>query len=166
MALSVDMKEENSEQINKLVQSYIETKLSSVWNDKMVDMTLQAVLTVAREKCGGGATSSYSNPYNHKMEVDIKCFAKVEKIPGGEINDSTVLKVVMFNKDTAQSKMRRHIEIPCILLLDCPLKYRKGELQTNIEIAKTADYKTMLRMEENYFENIWTWLKATNQKTA
>ena len=155
MALSVDVKEENSAQMKKLVQSCIGTKFSSRWNDKMVDMALQAVLTVAREKGSGGSSSnSSSNPYNHKMEVDIKRYAKVEKIPGGEISDSTVLKGVMFNKDTTHSKMRRHITNPRILLLDCPLEYKKGESQTNVEITNTEDWNTMLRMEEEYVENM------------
>lgn len=121
----------------------------------MVDMALQAVLTVARKQGSTTAESSTSsNPYNHKMEVDIKRYAKVEKIPGGEIEDSTVLKGVMFNKDTTHSNMRRKIENPRILLLDCPLEYKKGESQTNVEITNTEDWNTMLRMEEEYVENM------------
>jgi len=153
LALDVDVND--TEQMMKLVQSSIGTKFSSRWNDKMVQMALQAVLTVAREK--GSSTPSNgtsSNPYNHKVEVDIKRYAKVEKIPGGEINDSTVLKGVMFNKDTTHSKMRRKIENPRILLLDCPLEYKKGESQTNVEITNTEDWNTMLRMEEEYVENM------------
>lgn len=128
----------------------------------MVEMALQAVLTVARDKsstpaqsaAAGAPPNSASNPYNHKVEVDIKRYAKVEKIPGGEITDSTVLKGVMFNKDTAHSKMRRRIANPRILLLDCPLEYKKGESQTNVEITNTEDWNTMLRMEEEYVENM------------
>ena len=47
LALHVDL--HDKEQMMKLVQSCIGTKFSSRWNDKMVDMALQAVLTVARE---------------------------------------------------------------------------------------------------------------------
>lgn len=120
----------------------------------MVEMALQAVLTVARPKGSSQESSTSSKPYNHQMEVDIKRYAKVEKIPGGEIADSTVLKGVMFNKDTTHTKMRRKIENPRILLLDCPLEYKKGESQTNVEITNTEDWNTMLRMEEEYVENM------------
>lgn len=41
-----------------------------------------------------------------------------------------VLDGVMFNKDVTHSKMRRRIENPRILLLDCPLEYKKGEVST------------------------------------
>jgi len=144
----------DNETMKDLVKSCIGTKFSSRWNDKMVEMALQAVLTVARPKANNPSQTSSSNPYNHTMEVDIKRYAKVEKIPGGEIDDSIVLKGVMFNKDTSHSKMRRRIEKPRILLLDCPLEYKKGESQTNVEITNTDDWNTMLRMEEEYVENM------------
>ncbi|KAJ1758026.1 T-complex protein 1 subunit gamma, partial [Coemansia sp. RSA 1591] len=54
-------------------------------------------------------------------EVDIKRFARVEKVPGGEIEESRVLDGVMINKDVVHPKMRRRIENPRIVLLDCPL---------------------------------------------
>merc|ERR1712004_323499 len=60
-----------------------------------------------------------------KKEIDIKRYAKVEKIPGGTIEDSAVLKGVMFNKDFTHPKMKRRIENPRILLLDCNLEYKK-----------------------------------------
>ena len=60
----------------------------------------------------------------------------------------------MFNKDVTHSKMRRRIEKPRILLLDSPLEYKKGESQTNVEITNTDDWNTMLKMEEEYVENM------------
>ena len=36
---------------------------------------------------------------------------------------------------------------PRVLLLDCPLEYKKGESQTNVEITKEEDWDTLLRME-------------------
>uniref|UniRef100_A0A7S2XKF7 T-complex protein 1 subunit gamma n=1 Tax=Attheya septentrionalis TaxID=420275 RepID=A0A7S2XKF7_9STRA len=140
--------------MKKLVESCIGTKFSSRWNDKMVDMAIAAVLTVARPSSNSPETSTAHTPYNHKMEVDIKRYAKVEKIPGGEISDSCVLKGVMFNKDVTHSKMRRKIENPRILLLDSPLEYKKGESQTNVEITDEEDWNTMLKMEEEYVENM------------
>lgn len=86
-----------------------------------VDIALDAVQKVTLTE--GGRT-----------EVDIKRYAKVEKIPGGTIDDSSVLNGVMINKDVTHSKMRRLIKNPRIVLLDCPLEYKKGESQTNVEI--------------------------------
>ena len=58
--------------------------------------------------------------------IDIKRYAKVEKILGGDMEDCRVLKGVMINKDVVHAKMRRRIEKPRILLLDCTLETRRA----------------------------------------
>ena len=102
----------------------------------MCKLALQAVRTVTFEVGSG------------RKEIDIKRYARVEKIPGGEIEDSVVLDGVMLNKDITHPKMRRRIENPRVILLDCPLEYKKGESQTNIEISKEDDWNRILQIEE------------------
>ncbi|KAL7272026.1 T-complex protein 1 subunit gamma [Rhizina undulata] len=119
-----------------LISSSIGTKFVSRWSKLMCNLALSAVRTVAKD-AGAGTP-----------EVDIKRYARVEKIPGGEIEDSKVLDGVMVNKDITHPKMRRRIENPRIVLLDCPLEYKKGESQTNIEISKDEDWKKILEIEE------------------
>ena len=51
-----------------------------------------------------------------------------------------MLKGVMLNKDVVHGRMRRRIENPRIVLLDCNLEYKKGESQTNIELSKETDF--------------------------
>jgi hypothetical protein len=47
----------------------------------------------------------------------------------------------MFQKDVvAPGRMRRKIRRPRILLLDCPLEYKKGENQTNVELTREEDW--------------------------
>jgi len=60
----------------------------------------------------------------------------------------------MFNKDVTHPKMRRRIEKPRILLLDCNLEYKKGESQTNIEMMKEADFAAILEQEETYIKKM------------
>jgi len=107
----------------------------------MCNLAITAVQTVSVEE-------------GDKTEIDIKRYAKVEKIPGGEIEDSIVLKGVMLNKDITHPKMRRRIENPRILLLDCPLEYKKGESQTNFEIQNEDDFTRLLKIEEEYIARI------------
>jgi len=88
-------------------------------------------------------------------DVDIKNYIKVEKVPGGQLEDSRVLKGVMINKDVvAPGKMRRKIVNPRIILLDSPLEYKKGENQTNAELLKEEDWSLLLKMEEEYIEEL------------
>ena len=120
----------------QLISSSIGTKFVSRWSELMCNLALKAVRIVSHEAGGG------------KKEIDIKRYAKVEKIPGGEIEDSKVLDGVMLNKDITHPKMRRLIKNPRVILLDCPLEYKKGESQTNIEISKEDDWNRILQIEE------------------
>jgi T-complex protein 1 subunit gamma len=61
---------------------------------------------------------------------------------------------VMFNKDVVHQQMRRRIENPRILILDCNLEYKKGESQTNIELVNEQDYTRILQLEEEYIDQI------------
>lgn len=84
-----------------------------------------------------------------KREVEIKKYAKVEKIPGGAMDDCRVISGVMFTKDVVNpDRMRRKIDKPRILLLDCPVEYKKGENQTAVELCDEADFAELLQQEE------------------
>lgn len=144
LADALDIVEEISLPVNinddkamyQLISSSIGTKFVSRWSELMCNLALKAVRIVSHEAGGG------------KKEIDIKRYAKVEKIPGGEIEDSKVLDGVMLNKDITHPKMRRLIKNPRVILLDCPLEYKKGESQTNIEISKEDDWNRILQIEE------------------
>jgi len=145
IATDVDVKDIS--QMTELVEAALGTKFSSRWSSNLVGMAIEAVLKVVKEEGG-------------RKEIDIKRYVRVEKIPGGEMNDCRVLNGVMFDKDVTHPKMRRHIENPRIMLLDCPLEYKKGESQTNVEITKEEDWNTLLRMEEEYVENLCAQIVA------
>lgn len=123
-----------------LIKTSIGTKFVSRWSEQMCKLALKAVQTVATTEQGSGSKENKT--------VDLKRYARVEKVPGGEIESSRVLDGVMMAKDVTHPKMRRRIENPRILLLDCPLEYKKGESQTNIEITKEADWNRILEIEE------------------
>ncbi|KAI0809326.1 T-complex protein 1 [Xylaria sp. FL0064] len=140
ISLPIDINDDKA--MNSLISSSIGTKFVSRWSDLMCSLALKAVRTVSWEVGNG------------KQEVDIKRYARVEKIPGGEIEDSRVLDGVMLNKDITHPKMRRRIENPRIVLLDCPLEYKKGESQTNIEITKEEDWNRILQIEEEQVKSM------------
>lgn len=54
----------------------------------------------------------------------------------------------MFNKDVTHANMRREIDNPRVVLLDCPLEYKKGESMTAMEFTKAEDFKKAIEMEE------------------
>jgi len=139
VATPIDL--DNKAEVRKVVQSCVGTKFIAKWSDLACDIAMDAVKTVSTDETG-------------KKEIDIKRYAKVEKIPGGTIEDSKVLKGVMFNKDVTHPKMKRRIEKPRILLLDCNLEYKKGESQTNIELMKEEDFSKVLEQEETFIKKM------------
>ncbi|KAI0056138.1 T-complex protein 1, partial [Artomyces pyxidatus] len=133
--ISVPIDTNDDAQMLALIKTSIGTKFVIRWSDLMCKLALDAVRIVAADDAG-------------VRTVDIKRYARVEKVPGGEIEDSRVLSGVMLNKDVTHPQMRRRIHNPRIVLLDCPLEYKKGESQTNIEISKETDYARINQIEE------------------
>ncbi|KAF9523110.1 chaperonin Cpn60/TCP-1 family [Crepidotus variabilis] len=133
--ISIPIDVNDDAQMLALIKTSIGTKFVVRWSDLMCKLALQAVRTVAQDT-------------NGMQTVDIKRYARVEKVPGGEIEQSTVLKGVMLNKDITHPNMRRRIEKPRIILLDCPLEYKKGESQTNMEFSKESDWARAQEIEE------------------
>ncbi|KDQ20348.1 hypothetical protein BOTBODRAFT_27769 [Botryobasidium botryosum FD-172 SS1] len=133
--ISVPIDTSSDDDMLALIKTSIGTKFAVRWSDLMCKLALQAVRTVAQNDEG-------------IKTVDIKRYARVEKVPGGTIEDCQVLSGVMLNKDVTHPKMRRRIANPRIILLDCPLEYKKGESQTNIEISKEEDWNRVLQIEE------------------
>uniref|UniRef100_UPI00398F8B96 T-complex protein 1 subunit gamma n=1 Tax=Pristiophorus japonicus TaxID=55135 RepID=UPI00398F8B96 len=129
------------EMMLKMIKSAINTKVNNLQVDLACNIALDAVRTVEFEE-------------NGRREIDIKKYAKVEKIPGGFIHDSCVLRGVMLNKDVTHPRMRRQVKNPRIMLLDCSLEYKKGESQTDIEITREEDFTRILQMEEDYIQQI------------
>ena len=127
--------------MQKIVKSSIGTKFSSKWGNLNVDLAVKAVKTVYRKE-------------GEIVEIDTKRYAKVEKLPGGLLEECEVLNGVMFNKDVTHPGMRRLIKNPRVVLLDCTLEYKKGESMTNMEFTKEDDFKRALEMEEEEVMNM------------
>lgn len=161
--VSIPIDVNDKAQMAGLIKSCIGTKFINRWSDLMCGLALDAVRCVAME-------------VNGKREVDIKRYARVEKVrgvcekilrddvyscmsmrsqvPGGEMEESCVLDGVMINKDVTHPKMRRYIENPRIVLLDCPLEYKKGESHTDIEVSSEEHWSRYLQIEEEQIQQM------------
>merc|ERR1719316_2199346 len=140
LAYQVDT--DSNEKMREIVGAAIDTKFVSRWGNLISDLAIKAVQTVVVEKPDG------------RKEIDVKRYAKVEKISGGDLSQCEVLDGVMFNKDITHPRMRRTIKNPRVMLLDCPLEYKKGESQTNVEVTKEDDWEKLLMQEEEEIKRI------------
>jgi len=135
--LAVPLDVNNRSELLRIVGSSLGTKFINRYSDLFCGIALDAVKTVYIED-------------NGRKEIDIKRYVRIEKIPGGEITESSLIPGVVLNKDVTHAKMRRRIENPRILLLDCPLEYKKAESQMNIEVTKEEHWAQILKQEEDY----------------
>ena len=129
---TIDINDESN--VHNIINSCLATKFSCKWENLISNLALEALKIV-------------HNKTSNNFDCDFKKYAKVEKIPGGNLEDCHVMQGVMINKDIVHPEMRRRIENPRILLLDCTLEYKKGESMTNMEIFKEGDFSTALEQE-------------------
>eukprot|EP00894_Picocystis_sp_ML_P000015 jgi/Pico_ML_1/50532/g1722.t1 len=87
---------DNREEMQKIVNSCVGTKYTARFGNLIANLALDAVLAVVKDRGDG------------TKEIDVKQYAKVEKIPGGRIEDSRVLDGVMFNKDVVVPSRMKH----------------------------------------------------------
>ena len=155
--ISISLDINNHESMLNIIRSTIGTKFISRYGDLICNLALQAVMIVRetdediKEK---EDNQSSIDEFEQKKSIiiDTKRFARVERIPGGQLEDSYVLDGIIVNKDILHPKMRRYIKNPRIICLDIPMEYNKGESQTNIEITKEEDFEKYLQIEEDYIK--------------
>lgn len=82
-AISVPVDVEDEAKVKSYVKVTLGTKLLGRQTDMIVDLAVQAVKTVTMKKPDART--------GMRTEIDIKRYAKVEKIPGGDVADSFVL---------------------------------------------------------------------------
>eukprot|EP01083_Nonionella_stella_P082942 229141_1 len=121
---------------------HVESLFISRYGDLICNLALQAVMIVRepnqeiREMEAKSEQKDAFAQVKH-IVIDTKRFARVERIPGGQMEDSYVLD---------------DITNPRIICLDIPMEYNKGESQTNIEITKEVDFEKSLQIEEDYIK--------------
>lgn len=129
-------------QMLNICRSVVGTKFVSHFGDLVCNLALDAVTKIVITRPNG------------IKEIDVKRYVRVEKIPGGHLDDSRVLDGIILNKDVVNSEMSRMIKNPRILLLDCPMEFKKAESTTNLEITKEEDWEKILHHEEKFIEDM------------
>jgi len=135
-AVPIDLN--NDDDIKKSLISCVGTKFAARWGNLVIDLALHACRTIMK-----GVTNV------QKLNLEIKRYAKVEKIPGGMIDECRVLDGCMLNKDVTHAGMAREVKNPRVLLLDCTLEYKKAESQTAMHMSKDTDMHDALQQEIN-----------------
>lgn len=145
-AIALDLNDK--QRLLNIVNTTLGTKFTSRFGDLISNLAIDAVKQI------------YTLNEMNQPEIDIKRYIRIERIPGDYLENSHVLGGVLLNKDVVDAKMKRRIENPRIVLLDCNLEYKKAESMTNVEITKEEDWDMILKQEEDYIQNMCNAITA------
>lgn len=156
---ALGLKSDAANHIMTVLKNSLSTKFVSRWMDLMCNLALEAVSIVARGR-GAETHRNVTSRENDEgddghteapVDIDIKRFCRIEKIPGATVEDCCVIDGVVLNKDVIHPDMRKYIENPRIILLDCPLEYKKAQSMMNVELFQgKSDLGDILKVEEDY----------------
>ncbi|GIQ84318.1 T-complex protein 1, gamma subunit [Kipferlia bialata] len=135
----------NEEEMLSVIRASLGTKYVSRWSDLMTKLALKAVSVIGHHLRGEGEGESAI-----QTSTDMRARARIEKIPGGTVEECEVLSGVMINKDVLHPEMPQKIENPRVVCLDFSFKYEKANSQLNVEMNEVADYESLLTLEEDY----------------
>ena len=139
--IAFEVNTDDKRTVLRIIDNCLNTKFSERWSDLLCNLAYEGVSIVARQ-LKKGAT-----------DIDIKKYCRIEKIPGGAVEDCQIVHGCIMNKDLIHPEMPTQIMNPRIILLDCPLEYKKVNSMLNVELEKNEDLEDLLKVEDEFTVN-------------
>lgn len=138
MAIKVDPMDR--EVLKRIVMTSISGKSIAEHKDYIADVSLDAVLQVARKKDG-----------EYTVDIDD---VKVEKRAGGTLRDTKLTYGIVLDKEVVHPDMLKSVRNAKIALLDCPLEIEKTEFDAKINIESPEQMKAFISAEEKMLSDM------------
>jgi len=132
IAISVDPRDK--EMLAKVATTSMASKLISGSRDYIAGLAIEAVLQIAEEADGG-----------HEVDLDM---IKLEKKPGGGVNDTTLIRGLVVNKEVVHEGMPKRVKDATIGLLNAAMEIEKTEFDAKIHIETPEEMQAYLDREE------------------
>ena len=124
----------------KIARTSMQTKMIRKDSDKLGDMVVNAVLSVAEK-----------NDSNYTVDIDD---IKVEKKTGGSIAESSILQGIVLDKEVVHSGMPKKMSGAKIALINTALEVSKTETDAKINITNPQQMKSFLDEENKMLQNM------------
>lgn len=134
------VKPEETEELIKVAKTSMESKLISEDSPSLSKLVVDAILRIA-EKHGE----------KHVVDLDN---VKVEKKAGGSIQDSSLIKGIVLDKEVVHSGMPAKIQSAKIALLNCPLEIEKTEMSAEIRISDPTQMQMFIEEEQRMIKQM------------
>ncbi len=130
----------SKEYLKKAAMTSMASKLVADYKEFFGDLAVKAMLEVA-EKDG------------EKWKVDVDD-VKVEKKTGESLNDTSLIKGIVLDKEIVHSGMPKRMENAKIALLDASLENEKTEYDAKLNIETPDQIEAFLNQEEAMLKNM------------
>ena len=132
--LSKKIEADDKASLLKIASTSMQSKLISEDSTNLSKIVVDAVLSIATKK-------------GDKYSVDLENI-KVEKKPGGSIDDTQIIQGIVLDKEIVHSGMPTRIENAKIALINSALEIEKTEMSAEIRITDPTQMQMFLE-EEN-----------------
>ena len=141
-ALSVLKKEAIKVDTNneKLIRDICETAMTGKVAEFSKERLSELIYTITKQ-------------IQEKNSIDISRI-KIQKASGGEIEESSLIKGIVLDKNLANPNMPKSLRNARVLLLSNPLEVKELDSDAKININSLKEYEEFMKGEENYLSSI------------
>lgn len=132
---TIEFTKENTEAIEQVARTSLGSKIVSKAPDLYAKIAVDAVLSVADLE---------------RRDVDFELI-KVEGKVGGSLEDTTLVKGVIIDKDMSHPQMPRGVKDARIAILTCPFEPPRPKTKHKLDITSVAEYKKLQEYEKSKF---------------
>jgi len=118
----------------KIARTSMQTKLVSRDSQELAELIVTAVLQVAEKTDAGG----------YKLDLDN---IKIEKKPGGSVQDTSLIKGIVLDKEVVHAGMPKRVEKAKIALVNAAFEIEKTEFDAKLNISDPSMMKKFLDEE-------------------
>jgi len=138
--VSISVKPGDKDVLNKISSTSMSSKMVSANSKHLSKIVVESILAAADENDG-------------KIKVDIDNI-KVDKKPGGSIDDTSLIKGVIIDKEVVHAGMPKRMQESRIALINSPLEIEKPEFDAKISISSPNQMKSFLDEENNILKSM------------
>ena len=139
---------DDRESLLKIATTSMQSKLVSEDSGFLSELIVDAILKIAQK-----------TKNNYSIDLDN---LKVEKKSGGSIEDTSLIKGVVLDKEVVHSGMPTKIQKARIALVNCPLEVEKTEMSSEIRINDPSQMQMFLEEENRMLKTMVDKLHHVN----
>ncbi|GAA93759.1 uncharacterized protein L969DRAFT_43430 [Mixia osmundae IAM 14324] len=141
----IDFSKDNTAELEKVATTCLGSKIVSKAHGLFSKIAVDAVMSVADLE---------------RKDVDFELI-KVDGKVGGSLEDTTLVKGVVIDKDMSHPQMPRSLKNAKLAILTCPFEPPRPKTKHKLDITTVEEYKKLQTYERSKFEDMIKRVKDT-----